>query len=131
MEYRSMSDVAKSARLSSQIAGSVRSLRRERLERLANLLDSHEGPIRVLKRMEHLSASDRAMLRADPSPLTIAFHDPVFRAQGLASDRLGDARDFFALSEGASPPPPVRLPLPRGSDRRNDCRTRTRGRAPT
>ena len=100
MEYRSISDVAKSARFSSQFAGPSRSLRRERLERLANLLDAHEGPIRVLKRMEHLSDADRAMLRADPSPLTIAFQDPVFRAQGLVSDRLGDARDFFALSEG-------------------------------
>jgi hypothetical protein len=100
MEYRTISDVAKLARLSSQIVGSVRSLRRERLERLADLLDAYKGPIRVLKRMEHLSASDRAILRADPSPLTIAFQDPAFRAQGLASDRLGDARDFFALSEG-------------------------------
>ena len=99
MEYKVISDVAKLARVSSRHGKPARALRRERLERLADLLERHEGPIRLLMRMEYLSASQRAALRADPSPLTVAFQDRVFRAQGLASDRLGDAMDFFTLTE--------------------------------
>ncbi len=38
-------------------------------------------------------------VRADDSPLTVAYEDPVLRAEGLASDRLGDAMDFFELND--------------------------------
>ena len=37
--------------------------------------------------------------RVDNSPLTVAYNDPVLRADGLASDRLGDAVDYFELSD--------------------------------
>src|SRR5215212_4226060 len=39
-------------------------------------------------------------MRSDNSPLTVAFHDPILRDEGLASDRLGDASSFFELTEG-------------------------------
>jgi hypothetical protein len=100
MEYKAISDIAQSARVSQELANSTHALRRERLERLAALLDEHKGPVRLLARIEYLPASQRALLRATASPLTIAFQDPVFQAQGLKSDRLGDAMVFFALSEG-------------------------------
>jgi hypothetical protein len=100
MEYKTISDLAKLGRVSREDAASARLLRRERLERLAMLLDQHAGPIRLLSRIEYLSAAERAWLRADHSPLTVAFNDPVFRAQGLKSDRLGDAMAFFALNKG-------------------------------
>ena len=32
-------------------------------------------------------------------PLTVAYEDPVLPHEGLASDRLGDAMDFFELTE--------------------------------
>jgi hypothetical protein len=38
------------------------------------------------------------LLRADHSPLTIAYADAGLRAQGLAGDRLGDAIAFFDLT---------------------------------
>jgi len=100
MKYRTLTEIAGSARVSRAAGIPPRARRRERLERLAALLDGHQGPIRLLARIEYLSAEQRARLRADPSPLTIAFKDPIFRAEGLKSDRLGDAMDFFALSEG-------------------------------
>ena len=100
MEYKTISDLAKLARVSKEDATTARALRRERLERLAMLLDQHTGPIRLLSRIEYLSAAERVWLRADHSPLTVAFHDPVFRAQGLNSDRLGDGMDFFGLTKG-------------------------------
>ena len=75
--------------------------RRERLERWVELLDRE--PLRLLKSLEEIefrSRAERHMMRADNSPLTVAFEDPVLRAEGLISDRLGDASKFFELSEG-------------------------------
>ena len=40
-----------------------------------------------------------AYLREDRSPLSLAFQDKGFRAQGLSGDRLGDIMDFFELTE--------------------------------
>jgi len=58
-------------------------------------------PTRVLQSLDEIEwkpKAERRNIRADSSPLTVAFEDPVLRVEGLASDRLGDASDFFALS---------------------------------
>lgn len=73
--------------------------RRERLERWAELLEAN--PQRRLKALEEIDlapCSVRPSMRADNSPLTVAFQDPVLRSQGLASDTLGDALTFFGMS---------------------------------
>lgn len=73
---------------------------RERLERWAECLASE--PARRLKSLgeiEFTPRQERPALRADNSPLTVAFEDPALRAAGLDSDRLGDAMAFFGLSE--------------------------------
>src|SRR5215207_666788 len=75
-------------------------IRVERLERWADALE--RDPDRVLtsiEEMEWKSEAERRALRADNSALTVAFEDPVLRAEGLASDRLGDAVAFFRLSD--------------------------------
>jgi hypothetical protein len=74
--------------------------RRERLERWAELLE--QEPQRRLKSLEEIELAprrERPLMRANNSPLTVAFEDPILRANGLASDRLGDAMAFFELSE--------------------------------
>jgi hypothetical protein len=71
----------------------------ERLERWIELLD--RDPTRrlnALEEIEYKPVAERALVRADNSPLT-AYEDPVFRAEGLAGDRLGDALKFFDLTE--------------------------------
>jgi hypothetical protein len=73
-------------------------VRRQRLERLATVLEQHQSPIRPLSRIEYLPQTEWDSLRSDQSPLTVAYADPVLREQGLASDRLGDAMAFFQLS---------------------------------
>lgn len=73
--------------------------RRARLERWATVLERHKGPVKPLYRIEYLAPQERALLRGDDTPLSIAYADPVLRAEGLASDRLGDAKAFFELSE--------------------------------
>src|SRR5215204_2482800 len=72
----------------------------ERLERWADALE--RDPDRVLtsiEEMEWKSEAERRAMRADNSALTVAFDDPVLRAERLASDRLGDAIVFFRLSD--------------------------------
>jgi hypothetical protein len=89
-ELRSIADV--------QLASMTR---RERLERWVELLDRE--PLRRLMSLgeiEFRPRAERHMMRADNSPLTVAFEDPVLRAEGLTGDRLGDAIKFFELSEG-------------------------------
>jgi len=75
-----------------------RTLRRARLHRFADVLEQHPGVIRLLSRIEYLPERERLRARVDQSPLTIAFSDPVLRAQGLAGDSLGDAIAFFDIS---------------------------------
>ena len=98
MEQRTIAEVAKSAQVFST-AETARAMRRERLERLARLLEDHNGPVQMLTQIEYLRRAERLLLRRDGSPLTIAYNDPVFRAQGLAGDRLGDAMTFFTLDD--------------------------------
>jgi hypothetical protein len=74
--------------------------REERLARWIEVLERE--PKRLLKplhEIEYRSAKERRTIRGDNSPLTVAYEDPVLRADGLASDKLGDALDFFQLSE--------------------------------
>jgi hypothetical protein len=98
MEQRTIAEVAKSAQVFST-AETARAQRHERLERLARLLEEHDGPVQMLTQIEYLRRPERLLLRRDGSPLTIAYQDPVFRAQGLAGDRLGEAMAFFALDD--------------------------------
>jgi hypothetical protein len=63
------------------------------------LLGQHDGPVRLLSRVEYLPKVQRTVLRGDHSPLAIAYADPVFRAEGLKSDRLGDVMQFLHLTQ--------------------------------
>ena len=73
--------------------------RRERLERWATLLEQHGRTLRSLYETEFAPIGRRRAMRADESPLTVAFNDPMLRAEGLRGDTYGDAMDFFDLSD--------------------------------
>src|SRR4051812_27433112 len=74
--------------------------RRERLVRWAELLERDpKRRLRPLHEIEYKGPQARRTVRAENSPLTVAYEDPVLRAEGLRSDMLGDALDFFGLSE--------------------------------
>ena len=75
--------------------------KRQRLARWAEVLELEpQRYLRSLFETEHMSPRRRYALREDNSPLTVAFEDPVLRAEGLESDRYGDALNFFELSNG-------------------------------
>jgi hypothetical protein len=100
MEQKTIAEVAKSAEVFSGTTEAASAQRRQRLERLADLLDAYHGRVQLFSRIEYVRSPARLLMRADNSPLAVAFADPVFRVQGLAGDRLGDAMEFFALREG-------------------------------
>jgi hypothetical protein len=73
----------------------------ERLVRWGELLEQYEdGELDLLTDIEHTPLPARGSLRRNQSPISVAFADPQFRAQGLAGDSYGDAYDFFGLSHG-------------------------------
>lgn len=73
--------------------------RHERLLRWADILERHDGQLHALRQVEYLPVYERRACRGDNSPLAVAFNDPVLRAEGLRGDRLGEAMDFFELSD--------------------------------
>jgi hypothetical protein len=75
--------------------------RQERLERWIELLERDpRRRLNSLGEIEFKPPAERVLIREDNSPLTVAYDDPVLRADGLASDRLGDVMRYFALSDG-------------------------------
>jgi hypothetical protein len=73
--------------------------RRERLERWAEMLEREpEASLQTLGEIEWQAEAARPLMRANNSPLTVAYSDPVLRGAGLTSDRLGDAMQFFELN---------------------------------
>jgi hypothetical protein len=73
--------------------------RAERIERWATLLDEHDGRIVPLPGIEYMREEERRQVSGPNYPMTVAFADPVFRALGLQSEKLGDALNFFEISD--------------------------------
>jgi hypothetical protein len=48
---------------------------------------------------EHMDPAERDKIRCADSPISVAFEDPVLRAQGLANDTYGEAKRFFELTD--------------------------------
>ena len=74
--------------------------RGQRLERWIAVLQADPGrKLRSLHEIEHLSAACRRECRAENSPLTVAYEDPILRLAGLSSDRVGDCTEFFEMTD--------------------------------
>jgi hypothetical protein len=99
MEHRPLSELSTVANV--KVPKQTPALsKRERLDRWIELLE--RDPDRVLRTLDEIEwkpKAERLAMRADNSALTIAYADPVLRAEGLASDRFGDAVKFFDISE--------------------------------
>ena len=73
--------------------------RRERLEWWIEVLDRDPGSaLKTLQAIEHKPRDARRASGWITLP-SVAFNDPILRADGLASDRLGDVSDYFELSD--------------------------------
>ena len=74
--------------------------RSERLERWAELLEQNpDRRLSTLHQTEYQPARERAAMRSDGSPISVAFEDPVLRAAGLENDSYGEAKRFFELTD--------------------------------
>ncbi|WP_192257896.1 hypothetical protein [Mesorhizobium silamurunense] len=74
--------------------------RGQRLERWAQLLEQDPGRrLMALAGTEYATPDVREKMRSTGSPITVAFEDPIFRAQGLKDDTYGEAKRFFELSD--------------------------------
>jgi hypothetical protein len=74
--------------------------RRQRLQRWADLLSRNpDRRLKALSRVEFYAQRERALLRSENSPISVAAADPVLREAGLQGDTLGDAQAFFELSD--------------------------------
>ena len=75
--------------------------RTQRLERWAELLDRQPGrSLSALAGTEYRPLPERAAMRADGSPISVAFDDPLLRSEGLKDDSYGEAKRFFELTDG-------------------------------
>src|SRR6516164_2397307 len=91
MKYMPLEDIKLEAKVSPVLRETPRTRRRRRLERLATLLERHHGTVNLLSGIEYTTYSARLRLRADDSPLALAYSDPLLRQEGLDGDTLGDA----------------------------------------
>jgi hypothetical protein len=74
--------------------------RTQRLERWAELLE--KNPHRALTALggtEYMPLDMRHLMRSDGSPITIAYDDPLLRAEGMQNDTYGEAKRFFQLKD--------------------------------
>ncbi len=97
MEFKSLADLRHIADVT---PAAPKLTRDQKIALWVSALD--RDPNRVLfplPEIEWAPPAQRAGLRVDDSPLTIAFKDPALRAAGLVSDRLGDGLAFFDLTE--------------------------------
>jgi hypothetical protein len=67
MKHRTLDELATEAHVTSVGAESMRAVRRQRLERLASLLEVHEGALRLFSGMEYLPKSHRILMSVDDS----------------------------------------------------------------
>jgi hypothetical protein len=94
MKYQSLEQIA----LEADVHPGMGMSRRERLERWAELLERQPNRrLSTIEGTEFGSRREREAKRADSSPLTVAFEDPILRVKGLRGDRVGDAVEFFDL----------------------------------
>ena len=98
MEHKPLSELETIADV--KRAETVFLTREQRLERWIEALEAQPNrPLRPLYEIEYSPRDERRECRADNSPLSVAYEDPVLRAQGLQGDRLGDCIDFFSVTE--------------------------------
>jgi hypothetical protein len=99
VKHELLDDIKSKAEIVFSKAETGKMSRSERIERWASLLEQHQDRLMPFLRTEYLPYEARRMLRADNSPLALAFSDPILRNDGLTGDTLGEGIAYFGLSE--------------------------------
>jgi hypothetical protein len=100
MEHKTLDEIRDFADILPTWPSPRRLSKSERLEHWAEALD-REGArqLNTLFEIEYAPPAERAAVRVDDSPLSVAFNDARLRAEGLSGDTVGDAVAFFGVSE--------------------------------
>lgn len=100
MEYRTVDDLAAVANITGTTKSDRKMSKMERLRRWQSLLQADPGRVlQTLYETEYQTARARDAMRGDNTAITVAYDDPVLRAEGLQGDTYGDARKFFGLTD--------------------------------
>ena len=96
MEHKTLAEIERAG----EATPAVPLTRAERLDRWATALE-RLGPIRLntLWRTEYVAPDALGRVRADNSPISVAFDDPMLRIAGLKDDTYEEAKHFFELSD--------------------------------
>ena len=98
MKHQSPDELRQASAIVAEKLGTM--THRERINRWADLLDTHPGPMEALYRIEYLTEEARHAYRGgETTPLAVAFRDPILRGDGLSGDTLGDAMDYFEIND--------------------------------
>jgi hypothetical protein len=98
MEHRSAHELRGIAEVSAHPPAPLG--RRERLQRWAHLLElASDARINLIHELEFAPRAAQQSMRADGSALSIAFNDPVLRAEGLSGDTIADGQAFFSITD--------------------------------
>ena len=98
MKHRTVEQIRTVAEVHNEVMPLMSS--RERLEHWVGLLEREpQRRLNTLRETELCTPRLRDTMRSDNSPISVAFADPVLRAQGLADDTYGEARRFFDISD--------------------------------
>ena len=100
MKHRTLDDVKRSADLYLDVPSRKPMSQYERLGRWAETLEAEPARrLGTLDQTEYCPAEMRDGMRCDESAISVAFDDPLLRAEGLRDDTYGAARRFFGLSD--------------------------------
>jgi len=100
MKHTSTEELRKVAEVYPEQPRTVVMSRAERLERWAHLLEKDPARrLNTLHETEFQLGAAQAEMRADDSPISVAFADPYLRAAGLKNDTYGEAKRFFEVTD--------------------------------
>jgi len=100
MERKTLDQVGRVAEVRIDHALSTELTREQRLTRWAELLESQpERRLNTLLGTEYQSWETRETMRVADSPISVAYDDPVLRADGMKDDSYGEAKRYFSLSD--------------------------------
>lgn len=99
MKHQTLDQLQKVAEISTDNRPAM--TRAERLERWAQLLErAPDRRLATLHQTEYQPIRTRETMRSVGSPISVAFEDPVLRAEGLKDDSYGEAKRFFEVTDG-------------------------------
>lgn len=100
MKHHYLNEVCRRADIQGEGISVGKLSRGQKLARWEKILrDQGDRRLSTLEGTEFARPDRQAAMRAEQSPLSVAYKDPVLRSAGLANDTYGEAKRFFELTD--------------------------------